>query len=63
MGEGGLFHCSMVGTPARCERVPSKISVMWTQKRPAQADLFISLLLIEGLFGSQTFDQTDTHQQ
>lgn len=63
MDEGGLFDCSMVGTPARCERVPSKLSVMWTQKRPAQADLFISLLLIERLFGSQTFDQTDTHQQ
>lgn len=58
-----MFHCSMVGTQAECERVPTKISVMWTQKRPAQADLFISLLLIERLFGSQTFDQTDTHQQ
>lgn len=33
MGEGGLFHCSMVGTPALCERVPSKLSVMWTQKK------------------------------
>lgn len=59
MGEGELVRWLL----HQCDRVPTKISVMWAQKRPAQADLFIFLLLIERLFGSQTFDQTDTHQQ